>query len=308
MDCRQNKNTLIMTLIIFFSMIIAVYSPAQRLEAKYQFRETINLINFVKQAAEQVAKHGKLAFLDFNKQGSKWYKGQKYIFVYDLNGFCVFHPIEKDFIGKNMLYLRDMNNKPIIKHIVDIASISENAEGWVHYLWANMGEFFPEWKNAFVMRVRGPDGKDYAIGSGTYDIRTEKEFMTTVVDSAYFLIKREGDAAFAKLMDKSTIYHFEDIYVFVISMEGKAIVDPVFPGIAGRNLAGFRDKVGNYVVVDIIEKLEFNDKALVLYAWPRPGLSNPSKKVAYVRKVKVNGEYVIVGSSMYIEEPIWKNF
>ena len=132
--------------------------------------------------------------------------------------------------------------------------------------------------------------------------------MIDIVNSAASLLGKKGQSAYSILIDKANIYYFRDIYIFVINMKGKAIVDPVFPGRQNRDLVDFRDMVGNYVVVDMIERLTEADSAMVVYIWPKPGQSNPSKKVAYVRKVNVNGEDMIVGSSMYIVEPIWRRF
>jgi signal transduction histidine kinase len=207
-----------------------------------------------------------------------------------------------------MMHLKDMNGKPVIEEIVNVAMASETGTGWIHYLWAEMGEFFPSWKSAYVKKVKGPDGKVYVLGSGTYDMRNEKAFMVSIVDSAYQLLISQGDKAYSTLLDKSSIFFFRNTYVFVIDMQGKTVVDPVFPGISGRDLSNFQDLVGNNVVVTMIEKLKDSDNAFVLYIWPRPGETLPSKKIAYIRRVTVNGKKLIVGSTMYIEEPIWKTF
>ena len=132
--------------------------------------------------------------------------------------------------------------------------------------------------------------------------------MIDMVDSAANLISKRGTAAYEKLLDKSTIFYFMDIYVFVIDMHGKAIVDPVFPGVQGRDMLDFKDEIGTSVVIEMFRRLEESDKASISYLWPRPGQTNPSKKIAYVRKVKVDDEYVIVGSSMFVIEAIWKQF
>ena len=305
---RPSRIGFVVFLLLFFIDVSVCRLNAQSLQSKYQFRETIELINFVDDAADHFTENGTVAFLDFGIPDSKWYKEHRYIFVYDLEGSCVFHPVQKELVGKNVLHIKDMNGKPIIQFILNIAADSTRTGGWVHYLWADRGEFFPSWKSAYIKRVKSLDGKYYALGSGTYDIRSEKEFMIEMVDSAANLLKSEGETAYKKLIDKSTIFYFSDIYIFVISMEGKAIIDPAFPDISGRNLLNFQDKVGKYVVVDMIEILQNKDKARVVYIWPQPGQSIPTKKLAYIRKVNVNGEDVIVGSSLFIVEPIWHRF
>ena len=302
----MKKIQILIICLLFLTFFSSLQGSSQVLESQYQFQKTIDLIEFVEAAAEYFSLRGADAFIDFSEEESKWLKGKRYLFLYDLEGNCVFHPYEKEFVGINVLDLRDMNGKPMIRFIVDIASKSSEPYGWVHYLWAERGEIFPYWKSAYIVRVHDPEGIPYAIGSGTYDIRLEKKFMVDTVDAAASLIEKEGEAAYSKLVDKSTIFYFSDVYIFVISMEGKAIVDPVFPGIKDRDMIDFKDGVGKYVVREMIDKLQEENKAFIVYLWPQPGQSTLSKKIVYTRKVKVGNENVIVGSGLFIVEPIWK--
>jgi hypothetical protein len=43
----------------------------------------------------------------------------------------------------------------------------------------------------------------------------------------------------------------------------------------------------------------------VQYLWPKPGSSTPSRRLIYVRKVKVGDEVFIVGSDFFLATPIW---
>ncbi|NQV17314.1 MAG: cache domain-containing protein [Armatimonadetes bacterium] len=292
--------------LLFLTFFFSLQGSSQILESQYQFQETIDLIEFVETAAAYFSQKGAGAFIDFGDKDSKWIKGKRYLFLYDLKGNCIFHPYEKEFVGTNILDLQDMNGKPVIRNIIDVASNPSKPYGWIHYLWAERGEIFPYWKSAYVMKVNDQEGNSFIIGSGTYQIHLEKKFMLDTIDAAANLIKKEGEAAYSKLVDKSTMFYFSDVYIFVISMEGKAIVDPVFPGIKGRDLIDFKDGVGKYVVREMIDKLQIEDKAFIVYLWPQPGQSTLSKKMLYVRKVKVGNDHVIVGSGLFIVEPIWK--
>ncbi len=62
----------------------------------------------------------------------------------------------------------------------------------------------------------------------------------------------------------------------------------------------FKDAVGRYVVKDMIQKLQTADEAWVQYLWPKPGATVPSRKLAYIRKVKVGDETLIVGSDFFL--------
>jgi len=42
-----------------------------------------------------------------------------------------------------------------------------------------------------------------------------------------------------------------------------------------------------------------------MYMWPKPGEVTPSKKVAYIRKVRIGDKNYIVGSALFLADPIW---
>jgi len=296
--------------VCLFLFVQVIFGPvrSQTNISQYQFRETIELINFVESAADYFTDKGDEAFQDFGDKDSRWFFGSRYLFLYNLEGKCIFHPANPELQGQNLIDLEDMNRKPVIQYIVDIASRPVNSQGWVHYLWAESGEIFPTWKSAYIMRVEGPDGTPYALGSGTYDIRIENKFMIDVVDSASILIAEVGEAAFDVLMDKRSVFYFSETYVFVITTNGEALVDPAFPGRKGRKLMDFRDMTGKYVVKELIERLEETDKTFMAYMWPLPGQTKGSKKIVYGRKVTYDDKTVIVGSGVFQINPVWYKY
>ncbi len=275
---------------------------------QYQFKETRDLISFVKEAAELFSKKGEDAFIEFGKEGSKWFSGKKYIFIYNSSGDCIFHPVLKDLIGKNLLDMKDLNGKPIGQLIQSIASNSQKPYGWIHYLWAEPGEIFPSWKDAYIIGVKGPDGKTYAVGSGTYNIRTEIKFVVDVVDSAAKLIQKRGKEAYNHLLDEASIFYFYNTYIFVLSTNGQLLADPSFPTNIGRNVIDFKDFTGHMIIKEMLEKLKKEDVVYLPYMWPAPGQDNPSKKLIYARKVISGTDTVVVGSSLYLMDPIWEKF
>jgi len=280
--------------------------------SRYQYDQTILLMEYVRKAAALLTREGEAAFQEFSREKERWFHGNRYLFVYDLHGECIFHPVERQLVGKNLLDFRDLDGKPMIRYIIETAVREYPSGGWVHYLWSEPSEIAPLWKTSYVMQVKGPSGKDYVIGSGIYNMRLEKEFIVKTVDAAVELLEERGEAALPTFQDKSSRFVYQGVCVFVLSMEGQAIVDPAFPFIKStglpwpeRNLVGVRDAVGKYPVKEMIEDLKTDDSAWVLYMWPKPNQTKPSKKVAYVRKVKMGEQSVIVGSSLYLATPIW---
>jgi signal transduction histidine kinase len=275
---------------------------------QYQFKETRDLVSFVNDAAVLFSEKGEDAFIEFGKKEGKWFYGSKYIFIYDQSGVCVFHPVIKESVGKNLLEFKDINGKPVGKFINLIASNRGKPYGWIHYLWAEPGEIFPSWKNAYIMRVKGPDGKFYAVGSGTYNIRTEMQFVTDVVDSAANLIQNSGKEAYRHLLDQTSIFYFNNTYIFVLALNGQLLVDPSFPTRISRNLIDFKDYSGHMIIREMLQKFQKEDIVHIPYLWPAPGQNNLLKKLIYARKAISGSDTVIVGSSLFLMEPIWEKF
>jgi len=274
---------------------------------RYSYEETKRLVSFVEDAAALIEQKGEFAFQDFSVPGSKWLTDDYYIFVYTRDGTNAFHPVETQLIGRNLLNLRDMNGKPVIQMITDVAKKPErDASDWVFYLWEYKTQLIPLWKSSYIRKAVTPNGKIYLVGSGLYNLKTERAFVRDRVELACNKLRGEGkDAAFKEFRDPASPFVFLGAYIFVLDASGHTVVDPSFPNGAGRDLSAFRDAVGMPAVSDLLEKLNHDDEAWVQYLWPKPGSPVPTRKLLYARKVIVGGETFIVGSDFYLATPIW---
>jgi signal transduction histidine kinase len=274
----------------------------------YEYKDTRDLVAMVNEAAELFAQKGEEAYQELGRRGSRWLLGERYIFTYDLNGVCVFHPEDPQLVGKNLSDLKDVLGKPMIQWILEIAASPSKPYGWVHYLWPAPNSLFSLWKSAYIVGVRSPQGKLYALGSGLYNMRVEKSFIVDLVDRAADLIDRKGEAAFSTLRDTADRYNLYGTYVYVFSTSGELKVDPAFPPGEERNALDYKDAVGRYFIRDAIDQIKEKQTAWVLYMWPRPGEGTLSKKLMYARRVQVGDETYLVGSDMYLSPPIWLHF
>jgi cytochrome c len=126
-----------------------------------------------------------------------------------------------------------------------------------------------------------------------------------MVDAACALIGQKGEAAFDAFRDPKSRFAMGESYIFILSEEGKAIVDPGFPTIPGRNVLDYTDAVGKKIVREMIERVQNRDSGWVIFMQNRPGESAPSKRAAFVKKIRVGGKTIIVGSDIYLANPIW---
>ncbi len=307
----MKRAALFLLLAVFLSSGYAAGSPVMSVTTRepdpYLYRDTRRLVGLVEEAAALMEKRGRAAFEELGKKGSKWLDDKHYFFAYDLSGTCLFHPVEPELVGKNLMSLKDMNGKPVIRMVTDVGrKAGSRASGWVFYLWEDGTQISPLWKASYIRKVIGPDKKIYLIGSGLHNIKIEKEFVRERVDeAAELLVARGKEAAFEDFRNPASPFYFLDTYIFVLRMDGKSLVDPAYPTNTGRDLSRFRDVVGVYVVREMIAKLRSSESAWLQYMWPMPGAWLPSRKLVYLRKVKVGDEYLIVGSEFFLATPIW---
>jgi signal transduction histidine kinase len=271
--------------------------PAAAQEMAYAYPETRAVVELVETAAEALETRGEEAFPDFRVQGSRWFQGDLYVFVWDLDGNRFVYPPDPEHERQNLLSLKDAGGKPIGRMFVEMA---REGGGWVHYQWNRPYDLQPVWKSTYIVGATAPSGMRYLVGSGAYAARVEKTFLIQEVDAAAALLERDGRAAFDRLRDKRDRFFFHDTYVFVTSATGAELVNPAFPAIEGRNLWDAKDMEGNYIVRDYITGALEQGSVWTTYLWPRPGMpEQPVRKTTYAKKAVVDGEPMIVGAGMY---------
>ena len=287
--------------IVFASMTIYSLSYAENFDTKAQKNNAaIELKSFVERGAALIAEKGEKAFDVFRQKGSKWFYGERYAFVWDINGLRYVYPPDRKREGEQVIDLKDVDDKPIGELMIEVAS-SKEGKGWVHYRWPKPGELAPSWKSTYVMKVQSPSGKAFIIGSGAYDMPVQKSFVVDAVDSAVKLLEHEGSKAFDMLRDKRSQYLYQDTYVFVIADNGVELVNAAFPKLEGRNVIDYKDADGNYFVKEFINVAKNKGHGWVDYQWPKPGDVEKSQKSTYVRKAMVDGKMVVVCAGLYLD-------
>ncbi len=259
------------------------------------------LMALVREGAAVFEKEGEKAYPAFRKKGSKWFHGDTYFFVWNMDGTLVFHAADPAIEGRNDSGIKDVQGRPFGKMILEAAN-SPSAEGWVHYMYPEPGGIFPTWKSTFVKRVTFPSGEQHIIGCGIYNMQMDKAFIEDVVNRAAALVSSEGSAAFGQLRDKKGPFVFMDTYVFVETPKGTELVNPATPSLEGKNLINLKDLKGRPVNQEEIAAAMKDGSAWVDVYWYKPGTNEPAHKLTYVRKVQYGGDTYIVGSGVYLED------
>lgn len=120
-----------------------------------------------KEAAQMVADKGlDAAIAEINKKDGKFVWKDSYVFLMDLNGKMLAHPMSPALIGKDQLETKDKGTpgKLLFKEFVELAKAK--GDGWVDYTWANPGDPQPRKKLTYIYRV---PGKDVFVGAGVWE-------------------------------------------------------------------------------------------------------------------------------------------
>lgn len=264
--------------------------------------ESWEIVQLVNDAVQQIQEKGETAFPQFAVEGSKWRKGDTYVFVLDLTGKMLVHP-DRQLEGKNQLGLMDINGKYIIRGLIAAATANANEPfGWYHYQWQVPGGIQPRWKSTYVHMAEAPNGQRFIAGCGVYNDRMERPFVIDLVKKATLRIEQRGMDAFDELRDPAGDFRAKDAYVFVIDPNGIELVNPAFPGLEGRNIIDLRDAAGKMLVRDMFATLREKGSGWVDYLWPKPGEHIPTLKSTYVSQANFDDQWVLVGCGVYLSD------
>lgn len=120
-----------------------------------------------KEAAAMINEKGIGATVEeINQKDGKFVWKDTYVFLMDLDGKMLAHPMSPALIGKNLLAMKDKGEpgKFLFKEFVDVAK--GKGEGWVDYMWTNPGDPKARKKVTYIYRV---PGKDLFAGAGVYE-------------------------------------------------------------------------------------------------------------------------------------------
>ena len=276
---------------------------AAALEQRYEHPETRDLVALVNDATQLVRTRGEGAFDELRVPGSRWRRGETYIFVLAPDGRMVVHP-DPALEGRAVMDLKDIAGKPIVRGLIDAATaVPEKPEGWYHYQWLVPGGLLPRWKSSYVRLVQAPSGERYVVGSGVYNDAMERAFVMDMVAGAVAALEARGEAAFPALRDPAGPFRAKDAYIFVFGADdGIERVNPAFPGMEGRAVLDMVDTHGEYKHREMVDVVRTHGAGWVDYLWPKPGESVATRKSAYVHGVRIGGRLMVVGCGVYLAD------
>jgi len=160
----MKRKTLYSGILLFVGVIILL-SPRISSSLEPQSEEAKQTMALVDQAASLLQSKGTEAFTEFRKKDSKWLKDDTYIFVFNMNGIELFHPIEPELEGKNIVDLKDVNGKAYVQETIETAKTQ--GSGWIDYMLPKPGESKPSKKSSYFKKVKVGE-ETFIVGSGYY--------------------------------------------------------------------------------------------------------------------------------------------
>jgi cytochrome c len=121
------------------------------------------MVAFVKEAVTYARANGKeMALMEINNRNGSFFRGELYLYAYDMNGTTIAHPVNPEKIGVNRLNEKDAEGNLFIK---DLRQAALNETGFVTYYYIN-----PTHNNAVEKKLGYAMTVDptWWLGSGIY--------------------------------------------------------------------------------------------------------------------------------------------
>lgn len=207
----------------------------------------------------------------------RFFSGQDYYFIYDMQGNNVLLPFSPQLEGRNLLELQDSKGQYTIQRM--IALMREHGEGFLEWYWYKPGESRQMSRKIGFSKVFAPF--DWWIGTGEYIEDVEEQ------------IKRQT------LERIKSIRFGKEGYIFINDFEGNLLSH--FDGaLIGSNQLDYRDSNGMPVVRELIRLGQQEGGGFLRYVSRRPTTGHPAEKIGYARSI--GAWRWVVGSGVYTDE------
>ncbi len=161
----MTRNAIVISMALLFSLFLASAAGAEELSAQLCKDKVIA-------AAKVVEAEGDASFPKFRDENGEFRfgGGKGYIWIHNLDGIMLMHPIKASLEGKNLTDLADANG--VYLFVAMNETVEEHGKGWIPYVWPKPGDKDASPKISYCYLV-SKGGVDYVIGSGMYDVTAE---------------------------------------------------------------------------------------------------------------------------------------
>lgn len=209
--------------------------------------------------------------------------GDLFLFVYDMNGKCLAHGKNRDFVGANHFDLKDEDGLLYVQDMIKKAK--EGTPGWVNAKLKN--SYF----TAYVEQVQ-VGLEHYIIGSGLYALTRYETMLLLVKSGRAFLQANPISAAFSEFAKSDGKFCRGDLSLLVVDDLGRVFAYGNEYNLIWKNLIAAKDDLGKTYIKLMINAAS-GGEGRVSYTL------NGIDRLAYVEKLSKDGKNYIIGSTLY---------
>jgi cytochrome c len=239
-----------------------------------------------------------IALAEFSNPYGRFAEGEHYVYVLDISGMMLAHPVNEDFVGKDFYRVQDPEGRSFVKEIVDTAN-NNGGSGWVEYKWFDPVTKTEQPKTVYYEKfdnmifcsgiyrgIPALDTLEYALAEAAVhetpterasaagtpafeehrDEQVEEDPIELVPDDAKRWVEKA--IAFCRANGKGTaLVEFssphgrlvrDSQYVYVLDTSGMMLAHPVNGDFVGKDFYRVQDPEGRSFVKEIVDTANNN--------------------------------------------------
>src|SRR5262249_8290067 len=182
-------------------------------------RTTEELIAFVERAAAVVQAKGSDAFAELGRRPSTWSHDDTYLFIAEAGtNRIVVHGADRTRLGADLTTIKGAAGRPCGRW--GLGALAPRDHGGIFYKRARPAGGAPVWKASYLKRVDAASGESFIVGSGVYDLKVDRRFVTELVDMAVARIQEDGRPALKLVRERDGPFVYQQTQGFVIDTRG----------------------------------------------------------------------------------------
>jgi len=266
------------------------------------------VVDMVNAAVREINERGESSFVTFHDHTGPFLAKEAYVVVFSMQGIDLVNPGFPDLEGTNVMDLKDINGKLIVKEMFRL--VNQKGAGWVEYMWPRPGQSIPTLKSTYVTKAKH-NGKEYLVSCGIYladALQAAKNpdainaaGLISLVHEAADVFEKKGEAAFPEFRVRGSKWFRDNTYFFVWTLDGVRKFHAANPELEGQDVKQYIDAIGRPVgdmMLDVGKRP--SGEGWVHYLHPEPGSYFPIWKSSYVKRVKFpTGKSYLVGCGIY---------
>ncbi len=243
------------------------------------------VINLVERGYEYLKTVGKTQAAEAftTKENDDFRYGDIYLFVYDMQGYCIANGKDPVAVGRDYYNAKDDQGNDFVKIFLEHATVTG---AWVNLPNKNSIE-------SVYLRIVNMGNQRLVIGAGVYPASKEETMILLVKSAVSFINVNDSSQLFAQASESNGRFIRGNLEVFVLNDNGFCLVYGNQLPTIWQNFMNSKDDDGRpYVKIMINSAL--SGPSRVKYRL------NGATKEAYVQSVKKDGKNYIIGASRYL--------